>query len=303
MQDEFATYELPLHLRLPAPAAPVEPAVVPAKAEEQPETLAAALAARVIDCACEAVAAPAPTPIARPELAVVGQRVSIDGNFGVVIKVNKTHVAMAYDSRTWDFMTWELFGREAFKELTLAENAVAGALFGYVGETVCVAAFLCGRTVSARGDWQLFTAYEPPPPVDDYFAPPPLTFALAHGDHIELLGALLPIEGRKSKVSSAVPPFTFAGLVLGWLAVEKKFLRWALLRSAHEQGAHYLAAFDDATLAQGDGSVAKDEAAAHTAFEVLCRSGPLAVSCTKPIPVHIPADPARLRTRVGTGDG
>jgi preprotein translocase subunit YajC len=42
---------------------------------------------------------------------VVGKRVSIRGLFGVVFKVSSKHVAIAYDDRTWEAMTHEIFAK------------------------------------------------------------------------------------------------------------------------------------------------------------------------------------------------
>jgi hypothetical protein len=96
VQDQFESYQLPLHLRLPAPASTAIPAAVPAESEEQQETLGVALVARAIDRALAHEPAPPPPPppplvsktgIEKHELAIVGQRVSINGSFGVVWKV------------------------------------------------------------------------------------------------------------------------------------------------------------------------------------------------------------------------
>jgi hypothetical protein len=139
VQTQFESYQLPLHLRLPLPAVHVELAAVPAKAEGEPETLAAALVAAAIDRACEAaepspVVAPEPAPVVYSELARVGQRVSIDGYFGVVWKVTKKHVAVAYDDESWQHMSHAIFSNRVFKELSFSvETGVAGVLQTQVG--------------------------------------------------------------------------------------------------------------------------------------------------------------------------
>ena len=86
---------------------------MPAQPEEQVLELAAALVARAINRAIQSVPAPAaalPAAAQVPELAVVGQRVSIPDDLaamagiagnGIIWKVTKQHVAVAYDDETW----------------------------------------------------------------------------------------------------------------------------------------------------------------------------------------------------------
>ena len=158
---------------------------MPAKAEEEPETLAAALVAAAIDRACKAagpapVVAPEPAPVVYSELARVGQRVNIDGYFGVVWKVTKKHVAVAYDDESWQHMSHAIFSNRVFKELSFSvETALTGVLQTQEG-IVLPTAFLYGVTSSADGLWQMYERYRPARTAKQ-FGTQPLQFPLTHG--------------------------------------------------------------------------------------------------------------------------
>ena len=259
---------------------------MPAQPEEQVLELAAALVARAINRAIQSVPAPAaalPAAAQVPELAVVGQRVSIPDDLaamagiagnGIIWKVTKQHVAVAYDDETWAKMTWAVFSDCAFKELSFSvETAVAGVLQEQRGTFLLPTAFLYGLTSSANGLWQFFDRYRPPPAGKQY-GTPPLPFPLTHGDRVELRGSLVPIVSGRGPRKQAMPeaPFTFAGLVLGQVGDERGKRRWALLRAA--KGDHYLAAFSMGTLSTGNGSVDTDVAAAAAAFQSISTRGP-----------------------------
>ena len=162
---------------------------------------------------------------------LTGMRVVIDGRHGVVWKVTKTKVAVAFDDLGWASVLRDDFTRLAREETTFdAETAVANALFEPVGlgaggkPQVLPSACLFNVTVGTA-DWQLFMKYVPMN--GDDVAPPPLDFVLTHGDHVNLLGSSL-IAVKTSVRGPAFTPFTFAGLVLG--KVENGRLRFALLR-------------------------------------------------------------------------
>ena len=148
---------------------------------------------------------------------------------------------MAYDDISWECMSHEIFGKAVYTELNIdLQKAVMDVFYDVTEKNLRVCAFLYGVTRSSVGSWELFDRYKPAPfnegvPREkQVWAKPPIVFELAYGDHVHVLGDLLPVEvaskGPRKQVQ-VLPPFHFGGVVLGWAPSEKHKRRWALLRS------------------------------------------------------------------------
>ena len=217
-------YQLPLHLRLPVEPPATEPPATEPPATEPPATEPPATEP-------PATEPPAAAPEVH-ELAVVGKRVFIKEDAGVVFKVTKKVVAVGYDDRSWEWMTHDVFAQAVFPELTLdADKALVGVWYDILNKKLRPCAFLYGVTCSVKGDWQLFDKYMPPPPEpEEIYSAPPLAMSLACGDPVTVPGALLPVavpaKGPRKKVAVDAP-FHFGGVVTG-LETEKR--RWAMVR-------------------------------------------------------------------------
>lgn len=182
------------------------------------------------DAETAAVAALAEKP---HELAKVGQRVSIKGAFGVVWKVTKTRVAVAFDSMTWEAMTHARFSKHVFRELNLSpDNAVVGVLHSKIDKLNYITAFLYESAQTAVS-WRLYNRYVP---AGDgrQFAPPPFPFPLAAGDSIEVNQSVLPIlVGKRPILAALGNQFTFIGLVIGQIPFEREEHVWAVVCTKH----------------------------------------------------------------------
>jgi hypothetical protein len=204
----------------------------------------------------------------------------------VVFKVSSSGVAIAYDDGTWEAMPHEVFREGVSPELSLNEStAVINVLYEVSERKLRVSAFLYGLTSSSNGVWELFSAYKPGDVKrKEVFAKSPLDFPLACGEHVSVLGTVLPLSAGKGTRPQPVAPFYFAGLLRGQVKDERGKRRWALLRSA--SGEHFLSSFGSESLRKGDApATTPDAAATLAAFQSITRREVKTVSGITPIRV------------------
>jgi hypothetical protein len=189
---------------------------VPPKAatKEAADTLAATMVAAAIATAIASVMEVKPVTKVVPEvpespcdLAVVGTRVNVDGDFCVVWKVTPTMVAVAYDQPlNWEAMPIAKFASLSFAELVCnRDTAVAGVLYESIFKQLYVSGFLFDDIHTARGDMHLYHRYQPPPE-GDQFAAAPVSFPLKCGDSVTSLEPLIPVVAAKRGPPEEVPP-------------------------------------------------------------------------------------------------
>eukprot|EP00966_Prymnesium_polylepis_P331059 7386633-Prymnesium_polylepis.1 len=147
----------------------------------------------------------------------MGTRVVVRGDVGVVFRASEKAVAVAYDDETWEAMSPELFAQAVTPELSLNEStAVINVLYEVSEKKLRVSAFLYGLTSSSNGVWELFSGYKPGDSGrPEVFAKPPLNFPLTCGDHVSVLGSVLPLSAGNGTRPQPVAPFYFAGLLRG----------------------------------------------------------------------------------------
>ena len=119
-----------------------------------------------------------------------------------------------------------------------------------------------------------------------------------------MLGGVVPLavsRESRNRDENAVGPFYFDGLLLGREVDERGRgkRRWALLRSS--TGTHFLSAFNDKCLAQGDGSKQADAEAVRRAFQDLASRKVKTVSNI--IPVHVSSSKVTRSSSGGGGGG
>jgi hypothetical protein len=174
-------------------------------AESLAATIVADLVADLVATAIASVTEVKPVTKVVPEvpespcdLAVVGTRVNVDGDFCVVWKVTPTRVAVAYDQPlNWEAMPIAKFASLSFAELVCnRDTAVAGVLYESIFKQLYVSGFLFDVIHTARGDMHLYHRYQPPPE-GDQFAAAPVSFPLKCGDSVTSIEPLIPVVAAK----------------------------------------------------------------------------------------------------------
>ena len=154
------------------------------------------------DAAAPIAAAPAeaPAPAERSELAVRGTRVVIQGDAGVVFKVNKLYVGVAYDKRYWLAWRHPDFAIVATLEKHMpGAGAVTDVILSAMDKTYKPEGILYGMgQVASPHAWQWFDRYEPRAADADpkMWAKPRLASALEAGQQVECTGKMLAAAGE-----------------------------------------------------------------------------------------------------------
>ena len=253
----------------------------------------------------------------RPSLARVGQRVILAGDeHAVVVSVQDGtgHVAVAYDRLAWEAIAFAAFAEEARAEPYMRcwtrskENAVDGVLLQALGHKTLVCGFLHGVSSAAEGVWQMHLSYAPAP-INSANAPPPLDFAVCHGDFVVPLDELRPAAPcPNGPRSSAAPPgpFRFCAVLLGREEGQRGRRRFALLESA--DGQFVISKFGASWLAKSsaEASISDMEASVDKTKEMFAQIGTrTARSVAESAPLAGTATTVRrilLRNRAGPGD-
>ena len=216
------------------------------------------------------------------DLAEVGKRVVIDHRHGVIWKVSRTHIGIAYDIGAWEGMTHQSFAELVQPETVPQDDAVVGVLQGTRNKDVLPCGFLfepisIATSPPAGNQWQFYMGYKPAP-VRSEFALPPFAFCLSSGlSIVPPSDGLLPLQASKRgpRTAEILPPpldstFHFLGLAIGKAQHESR-RRFAVVHS-EERGMTYLSLFqDDALQLSERASLDRKRACklAHAAFSEL----------------------------------
>ena len=175
VQEQLAKYSLPLHLRLqsmnanepspdgryrdlkplPLSFGALTPNLTANAESDNAELTASALVNEIIEAAIMKAAMDAADPVRTPsvstaetaqqsppdelsELAREGVRICINGDNGVVWKVTKTDVAVAYDDKTWEAMAHTIFSNRVH-----TASVVCPPLMCSLPRACCVRPFMC----------------------------------------------------------------------------------------------------------------------------------------------------------------